>query len=87
MTLTNDAFIALFGSPCHYCGAAPSNVARHESRHGVYLYSGIDRISSSIGYEPGNVRPCCWVCNRMKHVLSESEFVSHIRRILAHLER
>ena len=80
--LSDPTLKELFESPCFYCGTAPSNTARRDSSYGVYLYSGIDRIDSKRGYELGNVRSCCWVCNRMKHVLTDAEFMAHIKQII-----
>lgn len=80
-SLSDDQCRAIFEAECTYCGAPPqNNYAKNE--RGSFLYSGIDRIDSNGGYEIGNVQPCCWVCNRMKHVLTHDEFLSHIRKIL-----
>lgn len=77
----------LFSGHCFYCDAPPSNVARANSKHGVFLYSGIDRVDSKAGYVPSNVRSCCWKCNCMKNVLSETDFIAHLNRIVSHLGR
>ena len=82
--LTNEECGRLFRASCVYCGAPPSNVARRESKFGVFLYSGIDRIDPTQGYAPGNVQPCCWVCNEMKKARSERDFLAHVHRIIAY---
>jgi len=40
---------------------------------------GIDRINPKLGYEEGNIVPCCTKCNMMKY--STNDFLSHIKRI------
>lgn len=58
-------------SNCTYCGV------KIES-------AGIDRVDSSIGYEPFNCVPCCTTCNMMKQSQSTSDFFSHIQKIINH---
>jgi hypothetical protein len=79
--------------PCVYCGKGPSNVHRLGYVIGgkkviapemAIQYSGIDRIDSTKGYIPGNVVPCCWVCNRMKGTLPVDEFFALLERIREH---
>lgn len=60
---------------CFYCDTAPAN------NFSGWAYSGIDRIDSARGYIVGNVRPSCWICNRMKNDLTEEEFFAHIKTI------
>lgn len=79
--LTDEQAAALFSSACHYCGAAPSKIAGERDYNGRFLYNGIDRIDSSLGYVPGNVVPCCHPCNWSKSDRSVGEFFEHIRRI------
>lgn len=50
--LTFDEFKTLRKNPCHYCGGALPETT-----------GGLDRIDNSIGYEHGNVLPCCKDCN------------------------
>jgi hypothetical protein len=47
-----------------------------------YIYNGIDRIDSSIGYILSNCRPCCRTCNVAKSDLSETEFWNWLTRII-----
>lgn len=42
-------------NPCTYCGLPLSA-----------LGSGLDRVVSTLGYDEGNVVPCCGKCNRIK---------------------
>lgn len=74
-------FFALIAANCHYCNAPPANVSKRERGRGTFTYNGVDRIDSKRGYVADNMRSCCWVCNRMKNVLSEQEFLRHIERI------
>ncbi len=85
-SLSKQRFYELISADCFYCGAKPSNVSKREVRSGTFVYNGIDRIKSGEGYVEGNVRSCCWICNRMKSNLSESEFLERIARIANRLE-
>lgn len=80
---------------CFYCGVPPSN--KYELRYpkghpkegdprggDPYIYNGIDRIDSSIGYIMGNVVPCCAQCNRAKGDCSAREFLSWLHKAYAH---
>lgn len=66
--LTFDEFIFFWQKPCNYCSAQIETI-------------GIDRVDNSIGYEIGNVVPCCKVCNRGKDTLSREEFIGWCRRV------
>jgi len=79
--LTEAQATALFSSPCHYCGAAPSKVVGGRDYNGLFVYNGIDRVDSSRGYVPENVVPCCHPCNWSKGDRPVGEFLDHIRRI------
>jgi hypothetical protein len=47
----------------------------------VYIYNGIDRVDSNIGYTLENCVPCCEAVNRMKMDLSKEEFIELCREI------
>jgi hypothetical protein len=70
-----------FGLPCVYCNSFPSNVYSPVRAKGSFIYNGIDRVSSSLGYVSTNCAPCCKLCNRMKMALSQEEFVDHVHKI------
>ncbi len=54
-TLTFDEYSSLLQQPCFYCeGPLPET--------GV----GLDRVDTLLGYDPGNVVPCCRTCNAVK---------------------
>ena len=70
--------------PCYYCGAKSLQVSRS---HGgtEYVYNGLDRIDSALGYVPGNVVPCCGICNRAKGAMTQSEFMEWAHGLCEHL--
>jgi len=77
--LSDNEFLILTQQSCHYCGDKPRN--KSATAGGEFIYNGIDRKDSSIGYEMENVVPCCAVCNRAKGDLSYDEFVAWIHRV------
>jgi hypothetical protein len=81
--LTREEAEELFKSNCHYCGAEPSQVRHPPGNNGPYIYNGIDRQDNSLDYVPGNVVPCCGLCNQMKTDLNVNDFLTHIKRIAA----
>lgn len=85
-SLGDDQLRSIASSSCHYCGVQPSNyiqVARQDLK--TVIYQGVDRIDSSNGYLPDNVRPCCKDCNRAKAELSDQNFKNLIARIYNHM--
>lgn len=70
-TLPLDVFNSLLKGDCTYCGAPPTQKAKH---HPSFLYNGIDRVDSSQGYISTNVVPCCRVCNIAKNNMSLDAF-------------
>jgi hypothetical protein len=82
--IPRDLFEELIDSDCSYCGAKPGN---RITPHGKpIIYQGIDRLDNSKGYVVGNVVPCCIICNKMKKAMNETEFMSHVRAIVARHE-
>ena len=79
--LEEEEFIALTKLPCAICGLPPSQVF-HQGRNYSCTYTGIDRINNALGYERGNVRPCCKTCNMAKHALSEEAFQAWADRLV-----
>ena len=82
--LTDDEFNSLTTSNCYYCDAPPSQTRVQTRLHGRYTYTGIDRVDNNKGYKPGNVVPCCKICNYMKRKMTQQEFLAHLKRILSH---
>ena len=85
-------FMFLSTQPCYYCGLSPSNFATDRMGGKGYkkvsdvsiVYSGIDRIDSSIGYVSGNVVPCCKHCNVAKNTMTQSQFREWIKNVFNH---
>ena len=68
---------------CYICGNEPElRVGR--KKFGVPIYAnGIDRVDSRQGYTKTNIKPCCWICNRMKNDMTFQEFILHCKQIVA----
>jgi len=77
--LTQEEFVFISSSYCHYCGAEPSNVK--EMYGDTFVINGIDRMDNTIGYTIGNSLPCCSICNRAKGILSYDDFLGWIEAI------
>lgn len=81
--LSNDNFINLIHSNCHYCGSKP----KYQNLYTPYNTpiegnaNGIDRIDSDKNYTIDNVVPCCTKCNLMKSTYTKIEFLDHINLI------
>lgn len=80
-SLTREEFVALAVQDCHYCGAAPSQVTNRQHFNGRFIYNGIDRKDSTLGYVPDNCLPCCGRCNTMKSDIPYAEFLRHVSAI------
>jgi hypothetical protein len=52
--------------------------------NGDFVYNGIDRIDSSIGYVEGNIVPCCKACNMAKNTMGQDEFMLWVERVYNH---
>jgi len=84
--LTEDQARELTSQPCFYCGGLPSQHwgSYHHRYNGVYMYNGLDRVDNARGYEIDNVVPCCFVCNRAKGGLPQTEFLEWIVQAYKH---
>jgi hypothetical protein len=80
-TLTQEETHRLFEANCYYCGSKPKQVYKAKECHGPYVYNGIDRVDSSLGYTPDNCVPCCWVCNFAKRKMTKDVFLAWVRRV------
>lgn len=78
--LSFDEVFVLLKTNCNYCGLPPSNNKRTKNCNG-FMYSGIDRVDSSIGYIKNNVVSCCNQCNKSKLSLSKKDFLSWVKRV------
>ena len=79
--LSKDDFKYLTQGHCYYCGIESKQIIKETTGYGEYIYNGIDRVDSSVGYVLGNVMPCCSVCNIAKHDMGEQEFLLWIRKV------
>lgn len=84
--LTKDQFYDLTQQNCDYCGKPPLQCrkARVKGKLSSFIFNGIDRVDSSVGYIPDNCVPCCKVCNLMKMALGLEEFKAHIVKVYHH---
>ena len=95
-TITREQFRDLTQKACHYCGAPPTGKSQKSSarvrdiKRGAiktgtqisqYIYNGLDRIDSALGYTVENVVPCCGVCNHAKHTMSYADFTAWLDRV------
>jgi len=81
--LTKEEFKAITKQPCFYCGKLPQQLGypNRKIKH-PYVYNGIDRLDSKLGYIPGNCVPCCSVHNYMKGDLSLQEFITACQSVI-----
>jgi hypothetical protein len=102
-----ERFLELTSGLCAYCASAPSQIfslkyakGTHKGKerlNGSFIYNGIDRVDSSMGYTESNVVSCCKTCNRAKLDYSMVEFytwascvannVTNIKEMILELER
>jgi len=78
--LTDEQFRTLTLSPCHYTGLLPSTVKEVASGE-QYIYNGIDRIDSGLGYTLDNCVPCCRDVNFMKKNMTYERFIKLCKAI------
>lgn len=83
--LPNAYFFILIRMACHYCGAPPSQISK--TPRGQHVHAGVDRKDNSQGYVPGNVVPCCSVCNHAKKDMTYGAFLAWIERLVSHRRR
>lgn len=76
-------FLEITQQACYYCGNPPSqSFSKSGKAKGSYVYTGIERINRDFGYIAGNIRTCCWKCNRAKAGYTEQEFFAWIIRTI-----
>lgn len=81
ITITFKEWHLLGKENCFYCGSPPSNIIKSKYNNGDFIYNGIDRIDSSLGYESSNCVPCCKICNRAKSDMTERKFTEWIKKV------
>lgn len=79
--LSEDEFRRLTQLDCHYCGVEPRTRSKGHPTSGGFVYNGIDRIDSALGYEPDNVLPACKLCNYAKRDLPYEDFMAWVARL------
>lgn len=84
LALSQDEVVDICLQPCHYCGAAWSSLGQYRAHQEQFPHNGIDRVDNSKGYVPGNVVPCCKICNRAKNSMSKREFLEWAERVFLH---
>lgn len=86
-TISRDEFVTISQQDCHYCGAPPSQVTNRQHFNGAFVYNGIDRKDSALGYVIGNCLPCCGRCNTMKSDVPYDEFLQRVSLIHERAQR
>ena len=76
--LSDDEVKELTSQNCFYCNVEPMQIVKSEFNAGDYVYNGIDRVDSSLGYFYENCVPCCHQCNRAKSNMTTEEFINWI---------
>lgn len=82
--LTPSEFATLIDKNCHYCGKGPSlkafgvNRMKKDNVNGNFIYTGIDRKDSKLGYSVENCVTACKTCNFAKNDMSYDEFISYL---------
>ena len=82
-TMGFDEFIRIIQQDCYYCGEKSNQV--NKVKRSEFVYTGLDRVMNSRGYDTGNVKPCCKKCNRAKWQRNKEEFISWISKCRNHL--
>lgn len=83
--ISKKDFIDITSKNCFYCGVEPKQIFINPYGNGNYIFNGIDRTDSSIGYTIENCVPCCGRCNEAKMKESKSDFLSWVKRVYEHL--
>lgn len=77
--LPDNLLEELTNSPCHYCGALPSNNSHKENFQ--VTYQGLDRKDPDLGYLEGNVVPCCHPCNIRKGTIPYEQYIETLKTL------
>lgn len=81
--LSELEFQQITSKACTYCGLKPSQRKESVESFGPYIYNGIDRVDSSIGYVPDNCVSCCKECNKAKSNRTREAFEAWLARVIA----
>lgn len=77
--LDKERLIWLSNKNCAYCGTPPANELKYAKSS--YFYSGLDRIDNSLGYEIGNVLPCCPFCNSLRGSMDFYTWINFLKNV------
>ncbi len=84
-TLSNEQFLILVTSDCHYCGVPHSSETRKVNKKVITMLT-IDRLDSTKGYIIENCVPACKLCNTIKMDMSYEQFIKKVHSIHNHLK-
>lgn len=79
--LDYETFATLINSDCHYCGSSPINKIQNKRFTNKFLYNGVDRVDSNLGYTIMNVVTACFRCNFAKLDSTIDEFNEWLHRL------
>ncbi len=82
--LNIDEFHNLTTKKCNYCNCEPSQIWHPNRMFGGYIYNGIDRINSDLGYILENCVSCCGRCNEAKMSEKQEDFKLWIEKVYNH---
>ena len=85
--LTKECFRRVSVMNCYYCGAEPTQTRGYKEWHPPLTINGLDRVDPSMGYFDDNVVACCKDCNVAKLDKTEEEFLSWLKRLVAHQQK
>jgi hypothetical protein len=83
--LSKDEFFEFTQEKCYYCGREPGTLSKNMFKNGDFLYNGLDRIDSSLGYIKENIVTCCTLCNFAKRSTPQKEFIEWIEKVYFNL--
>jgi hypothetical protein len=82
--LTKEQSKNLMELNCHYCGCLPMQIENMKNTNGAFIYNGIDRKNSDMGYNIQNCVSCCGECNWVKSSMPYNRFLLKMMQIANH---
>lgn len=83
--INKEDFLEFTQQKCYYCGKEPETLSKNKCNNGDFVYNGLDRVDSSLGYTKENVVTCCKQCNFSKGKTHQNEFVEWIKSVYLNL--
>lgn len=80
ITLSLEEIVNILFDNCYYCNVAPM----YTYYNYPIKFNGIDRINNNLGYIKNNCVACCFICNRAKANMTQSQFLDWINRTYEH---